>query len=613
MNKSGELKAEMRKTRLTDIVNNWVTDSYGNGIEVHLASQSGAADANSHILIESNSCTHSGGYACHYDCTCGDGIIVYGSTDANDGGGVTRYYYDRISRVFQTQDAGLKTVRYEYNNKGLRSRLVYPDNTSIYYYYDALGRLVKITGSGGTIAEYQYDALSRKVFVSYGNGSYIDYRYDIANKIRDVNNCFGANGAIVFNYTQYDKVGNRKNMIVNATDEHSYDYDNLYQLINVDYPDQTGMTYGYDKLGNRTSTINGEVVPYASNALNQYTWVLDWDHNNFWYDDNGNMTANGLQFIFYSYDSENRLTCSSATGGATVLYRYDYLGRLVKRSVVSGMTSKYVYDGDQIIAEYDGSNNLVRKFVYGAGIDEPVMTVVRSQETEDRYYYHYDGLGSVIALSDSSKNIVEKYSYDVFGTPTIRDAQNAVLSTSAYGNPYMFTGRQYDAQSSLYYYRARFYSPVLGRFLQPDPVMPYMQIATAGKFTGEQIPGKYLSSTALKNYLQTDPVGKFLANDPSGRFLLRMQYGMPSELNLYTYNWNNPTNWLDPWGLCKDPLALPPGAPSAFGAAGLALAFVGGLAICSGLAPAVVAGGLIAVGVGGALAVIGGILGCFGW
>ena len=378
--------------------------------------------------------------------------------DADGGGGVTRYYYDRISRVVQVDDVFGKAVKYRYENpKGLRTRLTYPDNTYVTYEYDALGRLTKIKdNSGNTIVAYQYDALSRKVFVSYGNGSYIDLRYDIANHVKDVNNNFGTNGSIVFEYTDYDKVGNRKNMVVDGNED-SYAYDKLYQLTDVDYYGGSGMTYGYDKLGNRTSTINGEVVPYASNALNQYGWVLDEDHNNFWYDDNGNMTANGLQFIFYSYDSENRLTCSDATGGATVFYTYDYLGRLVKRSVVSSTTSKYVYDGDQIIAEYDGSNNLVRKFIYGANIDEPVCMIVGSST----YYYHYDGLGSVIALSNSSKQIVEQYSYDVFGTPN---------TTSSVGNPYMFTGRQYDAQSSLYYYRARFYSPVLGRFLQPDPI-----------------------------------------------------------------------------------------------------------------------------------------------
>ena len=108
--------------------------------------------------------------------------------------------------------------------------------------------------------------------------------------------------------------------------------------------------------------------------------------------------------------------------------------------------------------------------VYGPGIDEPIIIVVRSQETEVSYYYHFDGLGSVVALSDPNADIVEQYSYDVFGQPTIRDMNNIVISESAVGNSYMFTGRRWDNETDNYYYRARYYSPQIGRFLQTDPV-----------------------------------------------------------------------------------------------------------------------------------------------
>jgi hypothetical protein len=71
--------------------------------------------------------------------------------------------------------------------------------------------------------------------------------------------------------------------------------------------------------------------------------------------------------------------------------------------------------------------------VYGPGIDEPIMMIDVDGETETRYYYHFDGLGSVVALSDTSRNIAERYSYDVFGEPN---------TTSSIGNPYLFTGRR---------------------------------------------------------------------------------------------------------------------------------------------------------------------------
>jgi len=67
------------------------------------------------------------------------------------------------------------------------------------------------------------------------------------------------------------------------------------------------------------------------------------------------------------------------------------------------------------------------------------------------FYYHFDGLGSVIALSDVNSVIVEKYSYDVFGELMILDPNNEQLTTSAYGNPYMLTGRRYDDETGIYY------------------------------------------------------------------------------------------------------------------------------------------------------------------
>lgn len=103
-----------------------------------------------------------------------------------------------------------------------------------------------------------------------------------------------------------------------------------------------------------------------------------------------------------------------------------------------------------MIAEYDGSDNLLRKFIYGPGIDEPILMIIISGETEIKYYYHFDGLGSVVALSDSSSDIVEQYSYDVFGEPN---------TTSSIGNPYMFTARMLDLESGLYYYRIMYYNP----------------------------------------------------------------------------------------------------------------------------------------------------------
>ena len=160
---------------------------------------------------------------------------------------------------------------------------------------------------------------------------------------------------------------------------------------------------------------------------------------------------------------------------------------------MDGVTTNFVYDGDQILAEYDQAGTLQKKYVYGSGIDEPILM----QSGANKYYYNRDGLGSVSEITDNAGTVIEKYSYDVYGKAVIKDASDNMLTQSAIGNRYGFTGRELDYETGLYHYRARAYSPELGRFLQ------------------------------------TDPIGYYDAT------------------NLYQYTGNSPNNFLDPLGLCK--------------------------------------------------------------
>ena len=279
----------------------------------------------------------------------------------------------------------------------------------------------------------------------------------------------------------------------------------------VDYPAGSSFAdkaYSYDAAGNRISAVNGNTTNYTSNNLNQY---IQAGNNSYTYDANGNLTADGTNT--YTYDYENRLI-SAAKSGTTAAYAYDSFGRRIQKGLSPQGTvpeiTTYVYDGDQIIAEYDNSGNLTTKYIFGPGIDEPVLMTKGGQS----YYYHFDGLGSVTSLTNSTGSTGESYTYDAFGKPLIKNASGTPLTASSIGNRYMFTGREYDAETGLYFYRARYYSPELGRFLQRDPV------------------------------------------------------GYIADLNLYTYCSNNSPNLTDPFGyyaLLDDCVAIVGGA--AFGVA----------------------------------------------
>ncbi len=186
------------------------------------------------------------------------------------------------------------------------------------------------------------------------------------------------------------------------------------------------------------------------------------------YDAKGNLTSDRVWG--YQYDHENRLTVAT-NGAVRADYRYDALGRQIERrtSGSSVTTNRLYYAGWQLIAEYNGTGALQRKYVYGPGIDEPVR-MTNPQSPTPNHYFHADGLGSVTEITTNGGFKVESYTYDVYGTPTIYSSQSAILAASAVGNRLLFTGRDRDPDTTLYNYRHRYYSPSLGRFVQVDPV-----------------------------------------------------------------------------------------------------------------------------------------------
>ena len=195
--------------------------------------------------------------------------------------------------------------------------------------------------------------------------------------------------------------------------------------------------------GNSIGTINS-----TANGLNQITAHGGTSTS---HDARGNMTADGLGKTF-GYSSENLLT--SASGGVTL--SYDPALRLYH--VAGAATTRFAYDGAALIAEYNGSNALQRRFVHGPGADEPLVWY-EGTGTTDRRFLHADERGSIAAVSNSSGTVTNVNTYDEYGRPG-----------SGNVGRFQYTGQKWIGELGLYDYKARMYHPALGRFLQTDPI-----------------------------------------------------------------------------------------------------------------------------------------------
>ncbi len=172
----------------------------------------------------------------------------------------------------------------------------------------------------------------------------------------------------------------------------------------------------------------------------------------------------------FNYDGHNQLVEAVDGAGRHHRYQYDALGRRIAKIVdatgSSPQETRYFYNGSQVVEEQDQAGTTLATYTYGNYVDEPLSMRRGNQE----YYFLADDMYNTVAVADSTGAVVEQYEYDDFGKPTIYDANGNVLATSAFGTPYLFTGRHYDPETGLYYYRSRYYDPRAGRFTSRDRI-----------------------------------------------------------------------------------------------------------------------------------------------
>ena len=383
------------------------------------------------------------------------------------------FTYDNAGRMLSETLNG-KMTSYAYNTRQRTVTKTYPSGRAIVEEYDLRQRMTGLKENNNYFVTLAYNANDFLTQRAYGNGTTTSYVYNTLNQLVQLTD----NPSIAQVQMTYDAVGNMlsKKDLLRPTKSEAYTYDALNRLASFKQGEMTTsveipnplkqVQYALDALGNRTTlTTNGVTTNYTADNMNAYTTLTGGQNATMQYDANGNLTNDGIHTYQYNYN--NRLI--SVDNGTTATYKYDALNRRIQKTVVEPVetTTNYYYCGDQAIEERDANDVVQATYIFGISVDD----VLQMQRGGNTYYYHKNHLGSVVALTDGSGNLVERYEYDPYGQPTIFDANDNVLSQSATGNSILFTGRDYDAETGLYYYRARTMHPGLGRFMQHDPLM----------------------------------------------------------------------------------------------------------------------------------------------
>lgn len=418
-----------------------------------------------------------------------------GATNQN-----SAYYYsydanNRVTGVAVTNLSSIYNIEYQYDIMGNRTMMTTPEGQIIKYSYNQNNQLTKIETDKGNYT-FGYDSLNRRIKRTLPNDSYANYTYDQLSRLTNITHKNAFNITIdAFSYT-YDNVGNR--ITKSDSDKNiNYNYDQIYRLTKATPKSNNPLiqlldnilklnteSYSYDPVGNRQTGPNkNESYTYDSgNEMLNYSKNPNKD-NQYEYDQNGNTikkteTIQGKTKLItsYVYDDENRLTNVTIQRGDKVKeisFTYDPFGRRISQALERDdfainllikptypQITNYVYDEQNIITEYDQNNKQTASYIYGPNIDEPLSAEIRN----NRIYYHADGLGSITSLTNHMGMTIQKYDYDAFGN--IKFTPYPIWIKQ----PYMFTAREFDSETGLYYYRARYYDPKVGRFVTKDPI-----------------------------------------------------------------------------------------------------------------------------------------------
>lgn len=382
------------------------------------------------------------------------------------------YTYDAAHRLASAQDSrGNKTLSYDWSPGGLLNGITDSDGRKTTYLYDPVGRLSGITAPNGDTVAYQFDAGGRLIQRTMPNGLSAHFAYNEDNSLRQIVNKDTASHILTQHDYAYDGVGNRASQAENiggSTLNYAYTYDELKRLTQVTNGTAAQQeNYTWDAVNNRLTKSVGQnspsVLAYKYDAANQLTEIHTGSasgplQTSLTYDPNGNITSDG--FRGYTWDALDQLT-EVTLAFSTVDYTYDDSGRRIQKST-GGVTTQWTYDGQDIYAEYPATWTTPNAVYTSAGAtDTPVIRVLTTGAATygTASYYHADGLGSVVGLSNNADSTTQTERFDAWG----KKLSGTIPQSAQYG----FTGREPD-ETGLVFFRARYYLPSLATFVSRD-------------------------------------------------------------------------------------------------------------------------------------------------
>jgi RHS repeat-associated protein len=418
------------------------------------------------------------------------------------------------------------TVSYTYDELA-RAKTRTLNGVTTSWSYDALDRLTTLADPIGNFTYTYVGTTGRANTVTYPNGQTTSYAYLPVNqdlRLQEIHHKKPGGATLNrFNYT-YDVVGNiltwAQQTDTNPAQTYTFEYDRADQLAaaTLAAAPPKRYRYAYDPAGNRsaeqiddvatlgthdnmnrlttqvpggglvfrgtvnepaTVTVGGQPAtvsgtnqfsgtsqvpsgtsqvtvqatdPSGNARTNVYELTQTGATKNYSYDANGNLTGDGVKT--YEWDAEDRLVAVKQGGNTLASFTYGGTGRRATKTA-GGVTTSYVYEGENFLEERPSTGSS-RRFVYGWGIDQALAYVIGGTTT----YNVADHLGSIVRITDAAGIPTLTREYDPWG--------NSLQGSATSG--YAFTGREWDAETGLYYYRARYYDPKVGRFLSEDPI-----------------------------------------------------------------------------------------------------------------------------------------------